>query len=156
MATNNPIREVFQNQSRGTFSKPTRHPQSALREQPLSFSLAHHAPAMLPTVLNLPGSLTSWGLLHLLFLLPEIFSSFRHQFKHHLLRTTLSDHASPSASHTRCPSPVVFPFAFFTVRKDLAYLLSTTSCKGSKKQGFKNCSLPYPQCLEHSPMHSRH
>lgn len=60
--------------------------------------------------LNMPSSLTSQGLLHLL-VLPEIISSFRHQFKYHHLS---GDHPSPSGkSHSVSLSCCIFFSAFY-------------------------------------------
>lgn len=89
---------------------PSCHPQSVLREQPLSFSLAYYAPATLPSVLkhakfiNISGSF-------LPAVLPGINSSFRHELKHHLLS---GDHPSPSdKSYSVSSSCFIFFLAFY-------------------------------------------
>lgn len=88
--------------------------------------------------LNMLSSLISQGLLHLLFLLPPIISSFRLQLKHHLLSKTFSDHPSPSGkSHSYLITLFYFLFGiFFTIRNYFICLLSITPHKGSRKAEF--------------------
>lgn len=74
---------------------PSCHPSQCLESNFCLFPLLTMLQPYFLLSSNMLSSLT-WGILHLLFFLPETVSSFRHQLKHHLFSKTFSDHLSPS------------------------------------------------------------
>lgn len=131
---------------------PSCHPQSVLREQPLSFSLAYYAPATLPSVLKHAKFITSQDLLHLLFCL----KSTHHSGISSNITSSVVTTPVPLTSHTLSHYPVLFSFQhFITIRNYLGFCLLLL-IRAPKKAVFLNCSLMYPQCLEQSPVYSRY
>lgn len=124
MDSDNPIREVFQNHSQGHFQTMCScHPQSVLREPPLSFSLAQNAPAVLPSVLK-----------HAKFInISRAFCtccSFCPQSSHHSgFSSNITSSVrpltipAPLASHTPISLPsFIFSLAFFSLSEIILFV----------------------------------